>query len=69
MSLSVDKRQALEQDLQGLQKYLEDYANNPNEPLEPFIPQSGEAFNELCKIDPELKNLGKLNEKAGHPSK
>gem|GEM_PF-6125082 len=40
MSLSVDKRQALQQDLKRLQEYLEEYENNPNKPLEPFVPES-----------------------------
>jgi len=40
MVLTADKRQALQQDLIRLQEYLEDYANNPNKPLEQFVPQS-----------------------------
>lgn len=40
MSLTDAKRQALQQDLKRLQEYLENYENNPNMPLEPFIPLS-----------------------------
>jgi hypothetical protein len=68
MNLSVDKRQALQQDLIRLQEYLEDYANHPNKQLKPFIPQSGDAFEKLCAIDPSLKNFTKLNVLAGKPS-
>lgn len=68
MNLSVDKRQALQQDLKRLQEYLEKYANNPNKPLEPFVPQSWDAFEKLCEIDPDLKQYTKLNKTAGRPS-
>ena len=62
------KRDAILQDLKNLNKYLENYLRNPALPIEPFIPTSGEAFNEFCAIDPDLKNLAKLNKKARKPS-
>lgn len=64
MALSADKREALAQDLERFKTYLEDYANNPNKELEPFVPQSGDAFNTLCDTDPRLQRFGKLNKKA-----
>jgi len=67
MSLTVAKRQALQQDLLALSEYLNKYINNPNtfDPAkEPFIPKSGSAFAEFCKLDPELKNFAKLNQRA-----
>lgn len=68
MSLSDDKRQALQQDLIKLQEYLQNYANNPNEPLTPFVPESWDAFEKFCAIDPEIKRFAKLNKTAGKPS-
>jgi hypothetical protein len=68
LSLTAAKRQALQQDLLKLQEYLQGYINDPNKPLEPFIPESGDAFEKLCAIDPELASLGKLNKKANKPT-
>jgi len=68
LGLTVAKRQALQQDLKRLQEYLEAYTNDPNKPLEAFVPQSGDAFEKLCAIDPDLKSMTKLNKKARKPS-
>ncbi len=70
MTLSADKRKALQEDLNRLQEYLEEYQRNPNTfDLPPFEPESGEAFEEFCKLDPDMKKFMKLNKRAGKKSK
>lgn len=71
MALSADKRRALERDLENLQEYLEKYMNNPEtfDPAkEPFVAKSGAIFEEFYKQNPVLKNLIKLNARAGKKS-
>lgn len=68
MALTADKRDALFLDLKKLQEYLQAYIRNPNKPLEKFVPTSGDAFDKLCAIDPQMQNFLKLNSKAGYPT-
>lgn len=68
MALTDTKRQVLQKDLKRLQEYLEKYANNPNAPLEAFVPKSGAAFEEFYKLNPALENLIQLNARSGRKS-
>jgi hypothetical protein len=47
-----------------MQTYLQNYMNNPNEPLSPFNFEAREAFELLCTLDPNMKSLNQLNTKA-----
>jgi len=68
ITLGADKRQALQQDLDRMLTYLQNYMNNPNIPLPPFEFESREAFELLCTLDPNMKSLKQLNKKSNKPT-
>lgn len=68
LELTAAKRQALSQDLQDLETYLNKVIDNPDtfKPSEnPFVPTHAKEFAELIEIDPTLAAFTKLNTEAG----